>query len=175
MRSPASLLLLCAPLVFGAALGACSSSVDVHTARSPGAHFEQYRTFSFESDPRSPIRYARSPQSAYVESRIEQVATSILEAKGYVPAQGPADLHILVSAGRLERELQLPQRARPDWLLEDEEDDFVEGAFVIDAFDGSRGDMLWHGAARLEVDPRRVDEDRLTRAVHMVLEGFPAR
>jgi hypothetical protein len=80
-----------------------------------------------------------------------------------------------VAAGRRERAIRLPQRAHPDWLLEDEEDDFVEGAFVVDAFDAATGEMVWHGSARLEIDPGSVQEERLQRAVGEVLASFPRR
>ena len=156
-------------------LVACSTSpAVVHTAQAPSAHFDRYRTFAFQSEPRAPVAFARSPQSAYVERRIEQVAAEVLRAKGYALSDAPAaDLTIHVYAGRRAREVRQPERARPPWLEEDEEDDFVEGAFVIDAFDAT-GELVWHGSARLEIDPQVVQEDRLRRAVSDVLTSFPS-
>jgi hypothetical protein len=59
--------------------------------------------------------------------------------------------------------------------VENETEDFTEGAFVIDAFDAATDDLLWHGSARLEVQPGRFDEERLRRAASAVLTSFPAR
>jgi len=155
---------------------ACAPAIRLHTVQSPSAHFDLYRTFAFQSEPRAPASFARSPQSAYVERRVEQLAADILRGKGYAAAEGsPADLMIHVSAGRRERETRLPQPSRPDWLVEYEEDDFVEGAFVVDAFDTRTGEMVWHGSARLEIDPGSVKEEGLQRAVREVLASFPSR
>jgi hypothetical protein len=155
---------------------ACAPAIRVHTVQSPSAHFDRYGTFAFQTEPRAPASFATSPQSGYVERRVEQLAADVLRGKGYAAAEGPpADLMIHVSAGRREREIRLPQPSRPDWLLEDEEDDFVEGAFVIDAFDTRTGEMVWHGSGRLEIDPRSVQEERLQRAVRDVLASFPPR
>jgi hypothetical protein len=59
--------------------------------------------------------------------------------------------------------------------LDTEERDLVEGAFVIDAFDGKSRQLVWHGAVRAEITPGRVDYERLRHAVESVLASFPAR
>ncbi|MGA3120333.1 MAG: DUF4136 domain-containing protein [Polyangiaceae bacterium] len=59
--------------------------------------------------------------------------------------------------------------------LDQEEGDLVEGAFVIDAFDGETHQLVWHGSARTEVNPGPVDYGRLGRAVESVLASFPVR
>jgi Domain of unknown function (DUF4136) len=59
--------------------------------------------------------------------------------------------------------------------LDQEEQDLVEGAFVIDAFDAESHRILWHGSARAQVSPGPLNEDRLRRAVESVLASFPAR
>lgn len=159
-----------------AVLVGCTSAIDVHTAQAPSAHFERYRTFSFEIDRQAPPGFSPSPQSAHVKQRVEQLTAKVLETKGYTQAEpASGDMTVRVSAGRRAREIRLPERARPDWLMEDEENDFVEGSFVIDAFDSASGEMVWHGAARLEVDPGAVDEARLRRAVSSVLTSFPPK
>jgi hypothetical protein len=60
-------------------------------------------------------------------------------------------------------------------FLDDERQDLVEGAFVIDTFDGQTHRMLWHGSAREVIDPSRANYDRLHRAVQKVMASFPAR
>jgi Domain of unknown function (DUF4136) len=59
--------------------------------------------------------------------------------------------------------------------LDQEEGDLVEGAFVIDAFDGETHQLVWHGSARTEVNPGPFDYGRLGRAVESVLASFPVR
>jgi hypothetical protein len=156
-------------------LASCTAAINVHTKQSPSADFERYRTFSFESDPRPPARFAPAPASRHVERRVERVATILLLEKGYVPKERTSDMNLRVSAGQRTREIRVPERARPAWFVEDEDEDFVEGAFVIDAFDAATGEVVWHGSARLEVDPGKVDENRLRRAVNDVLAKFPSR
>lgn len=157
-------------------LVACTPAMNVHTAQSPSAQFERYRTFSLESDACMPADFAPSSQSTHVRQQVGQVTGAVLMAKGYTPASDePADMAIRVSAGRREREIRWPVQVRPPWLVEDETEDFTEGAFVIDAFDTATDDLLWHGSARLEVQPGSVDEPLLRRAASAVLTSFPAR
>lgn len=59
--------------------------------------------------------------------------------------------------------------------LDQEERDFVEGAFVIDAFDRETRELVWHGSARTEINPGPIDDARLRQAVESVLASFPAR
>jgi hypothetical protein len=167
--SPVVVSLVCA-------LMACSTAINVHTAVAPSARFDRYRTFVFETAREVPPAFEPSPRSSYVRHRVEEMSAAILIGKGYtLAANAPADLRIRVAAGRRTREIRRQVRAHPDWLLEDEEDDFVEGAFVIDAIDNGTGEMVWHGSARVEVEPGKVDEERLRRAVNTFLASFPPR
>jgi hypothetical protein len=154
-------------------LASCTTAINVHTKQSPSADFDHYRTFSFEGDSRPPARFGSSLESLYVKRRVARVAGTVLQEKGYVPAKEVADMSLRVSAGERVREIHIPQRSRPAWFDEEEDEDFVEGAFVIDAFDTATGEIVWHGSARLEVDPAKVDERRLRRAVSDVLAKFP--
>ena len=89
-------------------------------------------------------------------------------------ADSKPDLVIRVAAGRREQEIAHPHPA-PRWLEEDEEEDFVEGALVIDAFDAATDELVWHGSARAEVNPNQIDDERLRRAVTSVMATFPSR
>jgi len=61
--------------------------------------------------------------------------------------------------GRREREapralpLPHPKPTGPAWFDEHEEEDFVEGILVIDVLDGKDQQPLWHGAARVQINP----------------------
>lgn len=157
---------------------ACGPTIHVETTQATSARFARYHTFAFETDAGSPTDFAPSPRSAYVRARIEQIAEPLLESKGYLlAAVGPADLTIRVSSGRRERELRVPVpnesrfARRPD----ERKEDVVEGSFGIDAIDVATGELVWHGSARLEVQPDQVNEERLRRAVNEVLAALPAR
>jgi len=163
------LLLLATQFVF------CTSAISIHSARSPTARFSGYRTFAFESFGSAPSDYVSSARSAEVRSRVRQQASKLLQAKGYVvAADSKPDLTIRVAAGRREQEISHPHPA-PRWLEEDEEEDFVEGALVIDALDAATEELVWHGSARAEVNPNQIDDERLRRAVTSVMATFPSR
>ncbi len=154
----------------------CTTAVDVHTSASPTARFDGYRTYVFGPEPGAPPDFAVTQQSVRVEHIVQGIAAGILKSKGYVPATTASpDLTIRVAAGQRQRVIRRPQPARPPWFAEDEEFDYVEGSFVIDAFDGSTGQLVWHGAVRTEIQPGHIDEDRIRRSVNEVLASFPAR
>ncbi|HXN30472.1 MAG TPA: DUF4136 domain-containing protein [Polyangiaceae bacterium] len=169
------LLPLLLATVLATAVVFCTSAISIHSARSPTARFGAYRTFAFDPVESAPSRYARSARSEEVRNRVKQQASKLLETKGYaVAVDGKPDLIVRVAAGRREQEISHPHPG-PRWLEEDEEEDFIEGAFVIDAFDGATDELAWHGSARAEVDPNKIDEERLRRAVASVLATFPGR
>ena len=174
---------------------ACASAVDVHTIQAPAAHFDQYRTVAFDMSAEAPSEYVASPRSEDVRTRIHETAATLLRDRGYVGAEKEhADLVVKIEAGRRERRIRAPSETSislptttppvepenagvvPSYhgQLDEEERDFVEGAFVIDAFDGKTHELVWHGSARTEVRPGPVDYDRLRHAVESVLASFPA-
>jgi uncharacterized protein DUF4136 len=171
-------------------MGGCASELVVHTITAQNAQFGRYRTFSFDPTFAAPAKYALSPQSSEVRSRIEQASTKILEARGYtLAAASGSDLVVRVETGRRQspvEETPLPpageahetggtQIAFGGAPLDDERHDLVEGSFVIDAFDGQTHQMLWHGAAQEVIDASHPDYDRLQRAIEKVLASFPPR
>jgi len=188
--------------VVGLAVG-CSPAIDVHTIRSPSAHFEQYHTVAFDLNPQAPSEYSLSPRSAEVRARVEQLAATTLQGRGYSLAPADhADLVVRIEAGRREQRVPMSNGTMPlgggvaglpmtssggnipgpaaiettyHGELDQEERDLVEGAFVIDAFDGRTRELVWHGSARTEINFGPVDYDRLRRAVEAVLAPFPAR
>lgn len=170
-RMPRTLQVLVLAFLLGTVF--CTSSTAIHTARAPAAHFGEYRTFAFETNGSAPSPKAPG-RSAEVARRVRHQAGDLLEAKGYVHVDLKPDLLIRVAAGRREEAISHPHPG-PRWLDEDEEEDFVEGAFVIDAFDATTDELVWHGSARAEVNPSQIDEERLRRAVSSVMAAFPSR
>jgi hypothetical protein len=163
-------------LVLSVATVSCTHAINVHSATSPTARFDTYRTFAFRIMENAPRLYRASALSAEVCQRVQVQASEALEAKGYHETTEPKpDLILWVGAGRREQETQHDEPHNAPWINEREEEDFVEGAFVIDAFDGVNHEQVWHGSARTEVDPGRIDSELLRRAVQSVMARFPAR
>jgi hypothetical protein len=46
---------------------------------------------------------------------------------------------------------------------------------VVDVFDGSTAQQVWHGDTRAEIDPHGINERAVGAAVRQMLEAFPAR
>jgi len=160
------------PLLLATWILGCTTAVHVHSAKSPTASFDRYRTFALDMTENAPSGYASSARSAEVRKRVRQYASALLEGRGFVltAIEGKPDLVLRIAAGRAERVF----RHAVPWLEEEESEDFVEGAFVIDAFDAASDQLVWHGAARGEAGSDRIDDDRLRRAVTSVLATFPA-
>lgn len=160
-----------------AAIGACSP-VRSHSAALATAPFPQYRTFSFGTDEASPAGFKSTPRTAEVERRMVPVITAVLQEKGYAAAEAgkKGDVVIACASGArkgIKRPASSSTHGAADGLSDDEEDDFVEGAIVIDMFDGTNDGQVWHGAARAQVDPDKIDDELLQRAVREVLAPFP--
>ena len=137
-----------------------------------------------------------------MRAHVAQAAASILRRRGYVLASSDqADLVLRVEAGRREHTITTtlgvmplgegvagqplpsgegsvpgPANIEPNYhgQLDEEKVDLVEGAFVIDVFDGRTGDIVWHGSMRRRVDSGPVDYEGLDRAVESVMASFPA-
>ncbi|MGD0677701.1 MAG: DUF4136 domain-containing protein [Polyangiaceae bacterium] len=105
MNHPVRLFaLVVAHLLFGAGMG-CRSAVEIHTIRSPLAHFDRYRTVAFDLSAQAPRAYTSSPHSAGVREHIEPIVARALEGRGYVLASNDhADLVVRIETGRREHE-----------------------------------------------------------------------
>lgn len=172
----------------------CASTADIHAIRSPTAHFELYHSFVFDQGKAPPPGdYSTSAQSADVWSHVKEATARILQSRGYAPADpGQADLILRIEVGRRESTAPLTSPVglqatypgyAPDYLpvvppyhgyFDQENQELVEGTFVIDAFDGKSHELLWHGFSRAVVRPGKVDYDELQHHVESVLASFPA-
>lgn len=162
----------------------CAPAIDIHTIQSPAAHFDRYHTVAFEQSAQAPSEYSRSPQSDEVRAEVQDLAKGILQQRGYALAEkANADLVIRVEAGRRNVKVAVtslkptspsaPVETEFHGELDQEEQDLVDGAFVVDAFDGKTREEVWHGAARTEVTPGAVDHGRVHSAVEKVFASFP--
>ena len=160
-------------------IAACASTtreVSVQsTAAAPAALHA--RTYAIGAVEQAPPRYRSSPRSREAVQRIRPLLEEALRAKGYIPAASiaEADLVWMFASGRREREkvISRPQHGGGESIdTEDPDEEFVEGALVIDALD-KNGARVWHGFGRTEVDPDRVDDALLRKAVAQVMARFP--
>jgi hypothetical protein len=55
-----------------------------------------------------------------------------------------------------------------------ESDSLTLGEMVVDVFDGSTAQQVWHGTAQAEIDPQRINERAIGTAIRQMLEPFPA-
>ncbi|MFO0668022.1 MAG: DUF4136 domain-containing protein [Polyangiaceae bacterium] len=166
--------------LFWVVLALAGSSVDclakprVHAAGLPTAPFAEYRTFSVEANEATPPSYGSGPRTNEVRARMGELIKAELRDKGYALADGPkGDFVVAFSMGRKNRSVPHAGGTRGDWLQEDEERDFVEGALVIDIYDGKNDGQVWHGAAQTEIDPDHVNPELMQRAVRDVLASYP--
>ncbi len=165
------------PLALLVAVPACTEAVDSHVSHASDAPFERYRTFAFDPVLARASRHDAPGVAAASASRAEALAAELMRSKGYAPApaDGDADLVVRLFAGRREHARRDPEQNRASPVDADEEQDFLEGRLVVDVVDAATGRVVWHGAARTEVEPGQVDDDLLRRSLARVLGGFPRR
>lgn len=182
MRNPIVQLMmlsaLVAPVVTPVIMTGCSP-VQAKSASLATAPFSQYRTFSFGGPEAAPKGFKSSPRTAEVEKRMQPVISAVLEEKGYAPAEAGKKGDVVISCASgsrkgIKRPTSQSSHGAADGLANDDESDFVEGAIVIDMFDGTNDGAVWHGSARAEVNPDKIDDQLLQRAVKEVLAPFPA-
>jgi len=113
--------------------------------------------------------------SVGIQARMTPLIAAALEKKGYTQASGKGDFVIRFGSGRRDVEVEHGSSSShlDSFMEEDESNDFVEGAIVIDAFDGSNDGQIWHGSARTAINPNKVDDSLLSQAINDVLVKFP--
>ncbi len=157
-----------------AAAGAvsCTTTIDSHTSLSPTAKFGEYQSFVIAGQT-VPYTFEWSARSKWAHDVIQDQVERVLAAKGYAEAPGAGDLVVRIEGGQRARDLH-PGASHP-WLKEDESADFVEGAYVIDIYEGRSNELVWHGSGRTDTEPVRLDEDQLRRSVTTLLSTLPSR
>ena len=160
----------------------CSPLLDVHGGAVGAVDVSHCSTFSVGETMGTPPRFARSNHTDEVVRRAGLLATRILVTKGYtLEAGGASDLTVRIGAGRREEavtsEFPMPQPSpSPNGRIEtSEREDITAGALVIDVLDGATGKIVWHGAARIAIDPAKIDGALLERATAAILVAFPDR
>jgi hypothetical protein len=172
-------------ILFVATLAACEGTTSssgpsqvalapsqIHAVGAQSAAFAAYRTFGFRLAETPPPPYQVSARSFDVERRAHDLVAEELTRKGYTESTTP-DFFVRLSSGTAKEDK--PQPTTTSGGNENETQSVTAGAIVIDAFDRSTSQQVWHGTARAEVDPQRVNDAGIQAAVQQMMASFPAR
>jgi|HubBroStandDraft_4_1064222.scaffolds.fasta_scaffold203513_3 hypothetical protein len=158
-------------MMAGCAPTAPPGSLQVQSASAETASFTPFRTFGFRLAEVPPSPYQVSARSFEVERLAHDMVAAELVRKGYADAGANADFLVRISSGAATRYASTVMSGSDEDRLQS----VTTGEIVVDAFDRSTARQVWHGTARAEIDPRRIDEPELQAAVHQLLAPFPAR
>jgi hypothetical protein len=127
-----------------------------------------WSTFSFGPVEMPPPGFRMSTRYRTVRAVLPAMVAATLEARGYRLVDTSADLVVTFGAGL--REIPWPSPGGDGG----DDDDYVQGTLVVDAFAAPDQRRVWHAALDVPIDPGHVDNSRLRRAVDRVLATFPA-
>jgi hypothetical protein len=164
-------------IVLAATLAACEATTSsapsqVHTVSAQVDAFAQYHTFGFLLPAAPPPPYQASARSFEVERRAREMVTAELARRGYSEATASPDFLVRLSSGTAK--VDKPEPTTTSGGNENEPHVVTAGELIVDAFDRSTGQQVWHGTARAEVDPQKIDEPKLQAAVQQMFAPFPA-
>ncbi len=150
-----------------------SGSSQVRTTSAETASFAPFRTFGFRLAAEPPAPYQVSPRSFDAEGRVRELVAAELVRKGYTEAGPDADFMIRISAGTAKADKAEPTTTSGG--NENQPLSVTAGEVIVDAFNRSTAQQVWHGTARAEIDPNRLNESALHAAVQRMLAPFPVR
>jgi hypothetical protein len=166
-----AIALVCVTMMAACAAPAPAGSVQVQSASAETASFAPFRTFGFRLAEIPPSPYQVSARSFEVERLAHDMVAAELVRKGYTDAGANGDFLVRISSGAATQYTSTVMSGSDEDRLQS----VTTGEVMVDAFDRSTAQQVWHGTARAEVDPRRINEPELQAAVHQLLAPFPAR
>lgn len=146
-------------------LGACETGPSISSDVTPGANFANYRTYEWVD-----VRPAAGMNPVALE-RMRQGIEQAMVAKGYTAAS-PGDISVILTVAGKDR-VDVQQWGRFGQNIDTYR--YTEGTLSVDAFDTRTAQALWHGRARQNIDPGRVDPATIDEAVAGVMAQFPSR
>jgi hypothetical protein len=166
-------------LVLATALAACQaslastgvSSTHVETVSAGQGDFAGYHSFGFVLAEAPPVPYQVSSGSFDVERRVRRIVASELVKKGYLETSAHADFVVRLSSGSAKvvgGEGDPGSNGRTPTPV-------TVGSIVVDAFDTSTEQQVWHSTAERELRADAVSDSALQAAVGQMLASFPAR
>src|SRR5580704_5849248 len=164
-------------IAFAITVAACqattsSGSSHIQAISAESATFAPYRTFGFRLAGAPPFPYEVSARSFEVERRVRDLVATTLAQKGYMQAGPTPDFLVRLSSGTVKEDRPLTAAGG---AYGSEKESVTSGEIVVDAFDGSTAQQVWHGTAQAEIDPARINELAIRSAVEQMLVRFPAR
>jgi hypothetical protein len=163
-------------IVLIAAMAACqptisSRSSQVRATSAAVASFAPFRTFGFRlaEEPASP--YQVSARSFEVERRVRELVADELVRKGYTQEGTNADFLVRISSGTAREDPPYPTTTSSS--NENQPHSITTAEVVVDAFDRSTAQQVWHGTATAEIGPERINEPALQAALQQMLALFP--
>jgi hypothetical protein len=165
-------------IVLIATMAACQPTISagssqVQTTMAAGASFAPFRTFGFRLATEPPSPYQVSARSFEVGRRVRELVAAELVRKGYAEAGQNADFLVRISSGTAREDKAQPTTTSGG--NENQPQSITAGEVVVDAFDRSTAQQVWHGTARAEIDPERINEPALEAALQQMLAPFPTR
>jgi hypothetical protein len=177
MNSTKRFLVIAATLGLAVGLVACST-VQVSTDYDPAANFSQYKTFTI-----MPLEQFKN--NTITADRISMAITQALQAKGFQPTTGAADLQINVFA-KLSKETQITStgggyagwgyRGWGGGMSTTTVQDVAVGTLIVDLVDAKTNKPVWRGIASDTIDPKSTGEQKqeaLNYAMNQLFAKFP--
>lgn len=162
-------------IVLSAAMAACqatatSATPRIQTVSAEKRQFERYRTFGFSLADRPPSPYEVSARSFEVERRMYRLVASELTRRGYREAGPNADFVLQLSSGSTSvgRPAEPGASGRAPKPI-------IMGEIVVDAFDTSTAQQIWHATAEADIGTDGINEALLETSVRQMLDAFPPR
>jgi hypothetical protein len=169
-------------IVLAATMAACQATTSAGPATGPtevqavgagNAAFAPYKTFGFRLAGTPTAPYQPSARSFEVERRVHDLVAAELTRKGYAQTDTNPDFVIRLSSGTAKEDKPVPTTTSGG--SENDPKVVTAGEIVVDAFDRSTSQQVWHGTAQAEVDPQKINDPGLQAAVQQMLARFPAR
>jgi hypothetical protein len=136
-------------------------------ASTPAPNIASHRTFSFGLTEMPAPGYVDSARTFEVQKRMQGLIAKTLTEKGYVEDPNKGELLVRFGAGNAHEdadETEIGSHGAVDW-----------GRLEIDAYDAATNLQVWRSVAITQIDPRRIDDRIVTRAVQRALATFPPR
>jgi uncharacterized protein DUF4136 len=159
---------------------ACSPRIYIRTDSDKTANFSRYRTVA--------VREGNSSGDPVMDRRIVNDVAQALQAKGYrIAPEDEADAVVVEHAATRDKHTYETFYAGAGWGWRRgwrwglgapivTEYDFTVGTLVVDMFDASTKEAVWHGSARglVSGDPEK-DAAEIQRAITKLFQRLPTR
>lgn len=143
-----------------------AAAARVSSDTTPGTDFTKYQTFTLANTAApagvNPVTFER------IRMGVEQGMAS----KGYTKAEANGDLAVIITVGAQDK---TDVNTWGRFGLQVDVHQYTEGQLSIDVFDNKTRQPLWHGQETDDIDPGRVDGEKIDKHVGEVMARLPAR